>query len=70
MKTNEGFFKRVFGACETLCSFDTWQFNDYSKVVADAYDVEKKAERRAEVFPQDCEKAFEMGARLAALVVV
>jgi hypothetical protein len=54
----------LFGASESLCSFDTWQFEDYSKVVADLFDPEKKAQRRREVFPQDCEKAFDMGVRL------
>lgn len=56
---------RIFGASESLCSFDTYQFEDYSKVVADRFDPEKKAKRREEVFPQDCEKAFEMGVRFA-----
>ena len=57
----------LFGASEWLCSYDTYQFEDYSKVVADLFDVEKKKERRKEVFPQDCEKAFEMGARFAKM---
>lgn len=55
----------IFGASESLYSFDTYQFDDYSKVVADRFDSEKKAKRRKEVFPKDCEKAFEMGARFA-----
>ena len=57
--------KMVFGASETLCSFDTYQFEDYSKVVAPRWDPEEKARIRAEVFPVDCRNAFEMGARLA-----
>ena len=52
----------IFGASESLCSFDTYQFKDYSKVVSD-FDPEMKAKRREEVFPKDCDKAFEMGAR-------
>ena len=55
----------VFGASESLCSCDTYQFKDYAKVVADRFDPEKKARRRKEVFPQDCEKALAMGARFA-----
>jgi hypothetical protein len=55
----------VFGASESLCSCDTYQFKDYSKVVADRFDPEKKARRRQEVFPQDCEKALAIGARFA-----
>ncbi len=56
--------KMIFGAAEILCSFDTYQFEDYSRVVAPRWDPEQKAKRRAEVFPLDCEKAFELGARL------
>ena len=55
----------LFGSSESLCSYDTYQFEDYSKVVADLFDAEVKAKRREEVFPIDCEKAFEMGVRLA-----
>lgn len=55
----------LFGASESLCSYDTYQFEDYSKVVADLFDPEKKAKRREDVFPKDCEKAFKMGARFA-----
>ena len=46
---------------EQLYSTDTYQFDDYSKYVTDRFDPAEKAKRRAEVFPQDCEKAFEMG---------
>ncbi len=46
----------------SLLSTDTYQFDDYSKVVASKYDAGKKAERRKNIFPIDCEKAFEMGA--------
>jgi len=61
---NEMYLKMVFGDTESLCSFDTYQFEDYSKVFAPRWDPQKKAKRRAEVFPKDCEKAFEMGVRL------
>lgn len=54
---------RIFGASESLYSFDTYQFEDYSKVLSVRFDPEKKAKRRAEVFPHDCEKAFDMGVR-------
>jgi multimeric flavodoxin WrbA len=59
------FLQMVFGASEFLCSFDTLQFKDYAKVVADRFDPEKKARRRQEVFPQECEQALALGARLA-----
>jgi multimeric flavodoxin WrbA len=65
LRINEMVLKMVFGASESLGSFDTYQFEDYSKVVSDRFDSEKKAKRRREVFPIDCRKAFDMGVRLA-----
>jgi multimeric flavodoxin WrbA len=62
---NETYLKMIFGSSEYIFSLDTYQFNDYSKVVATRFDPEKKQQRRKEIFPKDCEKAFEMGARFA-----
>jgi len=61
IELNEGVATRIFGYSESLYSTDTYQFEDYSKYVADRFDPAEKAKRRAEVFPRDCEKAFEMG---------
>jgi len=63
---NEMFLGKVFGKSESMVSCDTWQFDDYSRIDQDRFDVAKKASRKAEVFPQDCQKAFEMGSRMAA----
>ncbi len=63
-KANEMTLERIFGSSETLCSYDTYQFEDYSKYVAPRFDPLKKAKRRSEVFPKDCENALAMGARL------
>ncbi|NTV29244.1 MAG: flavodoxin family protein [Candidatus Omnitrophica bacterium] len=60
------FLQRTFGPVETLMAFDTLQFDDYSKYVAPRFDPAHKAARRREVFPQDCRKAFELGARLVS----
>jgi multimeric flavodoxin WrbA len=62
---NQRLLQMAFGASEMLCCFDTYQFKDYAKVVAPRFDPEQKARRRREVFPQDCDAAFAMGARLA-----
>ena len=62
---NERVLRIVFGASESMRSCDTYQFEDYSKVVMTRFDPQKKAKRRAEVFPTDCRKAFEMGVRFA-----
>jgi hypothetical protein len=53
------------GPAEVVTSHETWQFADYSKINGAMFDVEAKRKRRAEQFPVDCRKAFEMGARLA-----
>jgi hypothetical protein len=45
-------------------SYETYQFKDYSKVVADGIDEAQRRKRREEVFPIDCEKAFSLGSRL------
>ena len=66
-KRHEITLKRILGYSEHMCSFDTYQFDDYSKMVATRFDPVKKAQRRKEIFPKDCEKAFEMGARFANL---
>lgn len=53
------------GDIEILTSYETWQFADYSLVNAAMFDVDAKTKIRAERFPADCRKAFEMGARLS-----
>jgi multimeric flavodoxin WrbA len=58
------YLSRTFGDSESLCCFDTLQFEDYSKYVAPRFDPVDKAKRREEVFPLDCQKAFELGQRL------
>jgi multimeric flavodoxin WrbA len=55
--------KRIFGTFEILLSTDTYQFTDYSKMDAAKFDADAKAKRREEVFPKDCEMAYEMGAK-------
>lgn len=56
----------LFGNAESLSCYDTYQFDDYSKVFAPRFDPEKKAKRRAEIFPEDCRLAFEMGKKLVS----
>lgn len=63
---NEKVLNMLFGHCESVFSFDTYQFKDYSKVVSDRFNPDKKALQRKEVFPEDCRKAFNMGVRFAS----
>ena len=52
-------------SAETLIVTDTYQFDDYSKYVAELFDADEKAKRRKEVFPTDCQRPLKWGARIA-----
>ena len=61
---NESVMRMVFGHSESIMSYNTYQFQDYSAMVADRFDVEQKEKRRREIFPIDCQKAYDMGVAL------
>lgn len=65
LKGTEMAMGRTFGSSEALFVTDTYQFDDYSKYETSAFNVEEKAKRRRLVFPEDCQKAFQMGVRFA-----
>ncbi|MBQ7503410.1 flavodoxin family protein [bacterium] len=62
---NAKFLERLFGYTETLCTYSSYQFSDYSR-----YDIlegteEVRARYRGEQLPKDLQAAFELGKRLA-----
>lgn len=59
------FLTMIFGSSEMLYCFDTYQFKDYSKFVATRFNPQEKLKRRKEIFPKDCQKAYEIGERFA-----
>ena len=59
--------KMLNGASEYMTSTDSYQFSDYSKYEASMFDEKHKAQVKAEQFPIDCQNAFDLGARLAAV---
>lgn len=61
---NENVLARTFGNAESLFSNETLQFEDYDKVVFNYFDPKERKERRKTVFPLDCKRASELGARL------
>jgi multimeric flavodoxin WrbA len=67
---DERYTRLLLGTAESLCAFDTCQVEDYSKVVIESFDPVHKAKRRAEALPLDCQRAFEMGKRLAGAETV
>ena len=56
----------MLGDTEVITAEDTMQFDDYSKYASEMFDGAAKKLRHETVFPQECEKAYEMGERLAA----
>jgi multimeric flavodoxin WrbA len=64
LKSVEESFRNTFGSTEAIYCFDTYQMDDYQGIDY-AMDPEKKRERRKNIFPLDCKKAYEMGKTLA-----
>jgi multimeric flavodoxin WrbA len=62
---NEMRLKTLHGTSEYLVSYDTYQFDDYAKYDAPMFDEKAKAKYKAEHFPAECQKAFNVGSRLA-----
>ena len=63
-RDNAALLERFFGSCESLMCYDTLQFDDYSKYAARRFDPVAKRKRHEEAFPEDCKRAYELGARL------
>ncbi len=64
LDVNRQFLENIYGYNETLFSYHTYQFRDYSK-----YDVmegvkESREKQRDEQFPKDLENAYKLGKRL------
>jgi len=62
---NQNYMARIFGQSETLCAYETLQFEDYDKVVFNYFDPAERQKNYQQTFPKDCTKAFELGTRLA-----
>ncbi len=64
-----GFFERwithIYQKPERICAYNTYQFPDYSKYVADIWDEKAKAKQRDEVFPKDLENSYLAGQKMA-----
>lgn len=66
MRNYQQTFDRFVGPTEIFISGDTLQLRDYSKTdwPWTLFNPEAKQKRHDEVFPQECRKAFELGASL------
>ena len=65
MQNYQQTLSRFVGPTEIFVSGNTLQLKDYSKTdwPWTMFDPEAKQKRHDEMFPQECQKAFEMGAR-------
>ena len=61
---DQQYMEMMFGSCEVLNSFNTWQFPDYSKYDSSAIDIAEKEWYRDNQFPKDLQGAYELGKRL------
>lgn len=59
-------FNRFVGPCQTMLVSNTLQLEDYDATdwAWTMFDPEAKRKRHETVFPKECKKAFEMGAKL------
>ncbi|MCR5453362.1 MAG: flavodoxin family protein [Bacteroidales bacterium] len=56
----------MFGPTEILCSYDTYQFNNYDRYDAASFSEPHKAEVRDTQFPKDLDLAYQLGKRLTS----
>ncbi len=59
------FLGHIFSPPQRLCSYDTYQFSDYSKYVVEVFNEAKKAKQREQEFPKDLQKAYQLGINAA-----
>ena len=61
----EEYTEIVFSKPEILYCYDTYQFDDYSLYMAERFSEIENLRRKQELFPKDCQRAYELGQRLA-----
>ena len=66
----EMFIEKIFGETESLFAIDTCHFEDYTQYVSTFFNAEAKRKWRQEEFPQDCQKAWKMGARIVQPIYI
>ncbi len=57
--------KMYFGNSVRMVSTETLQVTDYSKYHMASFNEDQRKKRREEIFPQDCNKAYELGKSIA-----
>lgn len=57
----ETYVGKAFSTPDVLCAYNTYQFDDYSKYMAERFSEPEKAAWREQQFPLDCQQAACMG---------
>lgn len=58
------FLSRCFGHCETFLCHETLQVKNYHRFRMGLRDADARTARHENIFPGECRKAYELGARL------
>lgn len=67
---NKAQMRLLCGASEYMASYNTYQFDDYSKYAAGSFDLHAKEQVKKEQYPKDIKNAFQMGKRLISDIKV
>lgn len=59
------FLGHIFSPPQRLCSYNTYQFPDYSKYIVDVFDEAEKLKYKTTEFPKDLQKAYQSGINVA-----
>ena len=65
----EWFLGKLFTPPERICAFDTYQFDNYDKYVAELFDKDHKKRQHEEQFPQDLQNAYNHGVKMAEKIL-
>ena len=61
---SNGLMERFCAPCEVFLCCDSKQVKDYSKYEFYVFDVPNKLKRHVEIFPQELDRAFDLGVNL------
>lgn len=67
LDATDAFLGHVFTPPERIVSFNTYQFRDYSRYRVEVFSEAEKRQYRTNVFPQDLQRAFEAGRKMAGI---
>jgi len=64
----ENYICMIFSQPERICSYYTYQFDNYGRYHAEAFDESDRARHRDMEFPKDLERSYDAGVRMAMAI--